>query len=279
MADTRGDLGVARAGQGLLIEGAHGVQHLAAELPREAVGVAEVEDGVLGAAQFDALVARGEEAAAPIMIIQRLVARPLHLGEQDEIVRKVAVLAAEAVARPGAEARPAGDLVAGQELRHGRGVVDLVGVHRPDDAQVVRHGLEVREPLAEVLAALAAAFELRGGRLDELLLARGHGGQALAASHGFGEFGAGERLQAGLLVEEFDLRRAAGLGEEDDALGLGGEVREVGQAGLARSVRGEGAADERRERHGAEREPGALAEEIPAGGVERIRAHASRWSL
>ena len=213
------------------------------------------------------------------MIIQGLVARPLHLGEQHEVVGKISVLAAEAVTRPGAEARPAGDLVSGQELRHGRGVVDLVGVHRPDDAQVVRHGPEVREPLAEVLAALAATLELRGRRLDELLLARGHGGQALPASHGLRQLGASQILQARLFVEEFDLRRAAGLGEEDDALGLGGEVREVGQAGLAPSVRGEGAADERRERHGAERKPGALAEEIPARGVERIRAHASRWSL
>ena len=279
LADTRGDLGVAGARQGLLIEGADGIQHLPAEFAREAVGVAEVEHGVLGAAQLDALVARGEEAAAPIMIIQGLVARPLHLGEQDEVVRKVAVLAAEAVARPSAEARPAGDLVSGQELRHGRGVVDLVGVHRPDDAEVVRHGLQVREPLAEVLPALAAAFELRGRGLDELLLARGHGGQALAAPHGFGELGAGERREAGLLVEEFDLRRAARLGEEDDALGLGGEVREVGEAGLARSVRGERAADERRERHGAEREPGALAEEVATRRVERIRAHVRRRSL
>ena len=170
MADARGDFGVAATLKRALVHGAEAVQHLAAELARETIGIAQVEDGVLGAAEFDALVARGEEAAAPIMVIQRLVARSLHLGKQHEVVGEIAILAAEAVAGPGAEARPAGNLVAGQELRHGRGMVDLVGVHRLHDAQVVRHGLEVRQPLADALAALAAALELRGGGLDELLL-------------------------------------------------------------------------------------------------------------
>ena len=213
------------------------------------------------------------------MIIQRLVARPLHLGEQDEVVGEVAVLAAESVARPGSEARAARDLVTGQELRHGRRMVDLVGMHRAHDAEVVGDGLEVREPFADALAALTAAFELRGGGLDQLLLARRHGGQALAAPDGFRQLGAGEFHEPWLLIEELDLRRAAGLGQEDDALGLGGEVREVGQAEFAGSIGGQGAADERRERHGAERESGALAEEVATRRVERIGAHARRWSL
>ena len=276
MADAGGDLGVAAALKRALVHGAKTVQHLATELAREAVGVAEVEDGVLGAAQLDALVARGEEAAAPIMVIQRLVARPLHLGQQDEVVGEVAVLAAEAVARPGAEARAAGDLVAGQELRHGGRMVDLVGVHRAHDAEVVGDGLEVRQPFADALAALPAAFELRGGGLDELLLPGGHGGQSLAATHGFGQLGAGELHEAGLLVEELDLRRAPGLGQEDDALGLGGEMRKVGQTEFAGAVGSEGAADERRERHGAERESGALAKEVATRRVERVGAHARR---
>ena len=155
-------------------------------------------------------------------------------------------------------------------------MVDLVGMHRAYDAKIVGDGLEVREPFADALAALTAAFELRGGGLDELLLARSHGGQALAAPDGFRQLGAREFHEAGLLVEELNLRGAARLGQEDDALGLGGEVGEVRQAKLARAIGGEGPSDERRERHGPERKAGALAEEVAPRRVEGVGAHARR---
>jgi hypothetical protein len=58
-------------------------------------------------------------------------------GDQDDEGRQVGVDRAEAVADPGAEAGTAADLVAGLHVGDGGLVVDGLGVHRPDDAQVV----------------------------------------------------------------------------------------------------------------------------------------------
>jgi hypothetical protein len=76
------------------------------------------------------------------------------------------------------------ELMSGEELRHRRRVVDLIRGHRLDEAQVIRHALQVRQPLADRRAALAAAglnFVMPGQ--DELLLVRRHRREPLALAH------------------------------------------------------------------------------------------------
>ena len=81
-----------------------------------------------------------------------------------------------------------------------------------------------------------------------------------------GQFFAGEVGELGLVVEEVDLRRAAGLEQVDDPLGLGsegGDVVPVIDGGLRRGggIGGGGeelGVEQRRERDGAEAEAGAL---------------------
>ena len=258
LADAGRDLGVAGAFESASVQFGESVEHLAAESAGKALGVAQVEHGILGAAELHALVTRGQEAAAPVVVVQGLVARALHAREEHEVVGEVLVVAAKAVARPCADAGASGNLVAGQELRHGRRMVDLVGVHRLDEAQVVRDLPKVRQPFADGRAGLAAALEAGRAGLDQLALVRGHGGQALSAADGLGEFGAGQVGQAGLVVEELDLRGAAGLRQEDDALCLGGMMGQGREAWFLRL--GGGARREGAEGHGPEGQAGLLDE-------------------
>ena len=158
-------------------------------------------------------------------------------------------------------------------------VVDLLGLQRPDDAEVVGDGADVREDVGELHARLAPLLELErtpAGLEDGALQL----GDLLALGEGFREGLAIELLEDRLVVEEFEVRRAARHAEEDDALGFDREVRglehafgerggvQVGEAGL-RGEHGEGRAAEA---------VGALREEAPS--VDRqgvgdgvVRAH------
>ena len=124
---------------------------------------------------------RRQEAAAPEAREDRL-ARVLAgaLRDHRDERRQVFVLAAEAVADPRAHARVAGLLVAGVDERDGRVVVDRLGVHRFDDADVVGDRLHVRQEVADPGAVLAAAAAgPHGGDDRERGLAGGHAGEAL----------------------------------------------------------------------------------------------------
>ena len=68
--------------------------------------------------------------------------------------------AAQAVGRPGADARPAELLVARVHQDLARGVIEGVGDHRFDDGDVVDDCRQVRQQLRELRAALAMLGEL-----------------------------------------------------------------------------------------------------------------------
>ena len=131
-------------------------------------------------------------------------------------------LRAQAVEHPRPHAGAAGDDRAGVHERVRRVVIDLLGPHRADDADVVGDAADVREQLADLLAGLAELLEaVLRAEADQLLALQLRDLLAL-----------GERLrhrlavhlgELGLVVEGFEVRRAAGLVEEDDALGLGRE--------------------------------------------------------
>ena len=105
-------------------------------------------------------------------------------------------------------------------------MVDRLGVQRLDEAEVVGDRGGVRQQFADPRAALAVLLELELARRDrERLLRRGHAGEPLPLADRIGQLLREEILQLRLVIEQIDLRRAAGLEEIDDALGFGSEVR------------------------------------------------------
>ncbi len=81
-------------------------------------------------------------------------------AHQHDEAGQVGALAAQAVVDPRAHAGPAGDARARVHERVGRVVIDLLGLHRADDADVVGDAGDVRQQLADALARLAVAGEL-----------------------------------------------------------------------------------------------------------------------
>ncbi len=163
--------------------------------------------------------------------------------------------------------------MARQKKRHRRSVVDVLGEHRLDEAQVVGYRTDVRQPFANSRAALAPAAEFRLGRHDELLLLSGHQRQPLTLPNGLGQFHAGPLFEAGLFIVQLDLRRSTGLREEDHAFGLRGKVRQAEQSAGVWSRRGSGIGRlgaVPRKGHGSDGEAGSLTEEITSSGCQLV---------
>jgi len=152
-------------------------------------------------------------------------------------------------------------------------VIELVGVNRSDEGDVVDDLREVREHLGKFRAGLAVSGELEaraehgGIGSDE--------GVALAADDGRREWFAFESGELGFVVEEFELAGGTGHEQVDDPLRLWREVR------LAREERGgrvdgggEGAAGEAIGEKAGEGDlseaHAASAEEMPPGDVEAM---------
>ena len=104
-----------------------------------------------------ALILRRQEAVAPQAREQRLVGVDgARLRNQHDERRQILVLAAQAVADPGAHAGPAGLLAAGLDERDGRIVIDGVGVASVLMMRdVVDDPGRVRQQFAEPRAGLA----------------------------------------------------------------------------------------------------------------------------
>ncbi len=103
-------------------------------------------------------MARGEEAGPPVIVVERLITGPLHLRDEHDVVGQVALGEPRPVADPGPHAGTAGELAAREQERHGRGVVDVIGVHRLDEAEVVHHRAEMRSH-SPTVAPLAVPAE------------------------------------------------------------------------------------------------------------------------
>ena len=172
-----------------------------------------------------ALEAAGQEAAVPLAGGDRLhLAAPPVRGEHDE-PGQVLGLGADAVPDPGAGRRPAGDLRARVHERVGGVVVDLLGLHRAHDADVVGDGADVGEQRRDLLARAgpsagtgAAGPKQRSGRPWSWAM-----GWPLVNDSGMGSPSICAQLR--LVVEQLEVRRAAGLVEVDDALRARRDVR------------------------------------------------------
>ena len=196
----------------------------------EARRIRQVKHRVAHRAELDALILRRQEPAAPQPVVQRLAAGAL--GHHHDERRQVGALAAEPIGQPRADRRASGDLETGLEERDGRVVVDRLGVHRADEAQLVGGLGRVRQQLADPRAGLAVLLELEEGVDDrEALLRGGHAGEPLAFANRVGQLGAAQTVERGLIVEQVHLRGTTRLEQPDDALGLGREVGNARQGG------------------------------------------------
>ncbi len=194
-----------------------------AEVP---LGPAQVEDRVALGVKSDALEPAGEKPAVPLSRGDRLGLAEVPVGGEDDEAREVLALASQAVVDPGSHRRPAGDRRAGVHERMRRVVVDRLGHHRADDADLVGDRAQVRQDRADLLATgSAAAKRMLGSETDQLLPLE------LSDRHALGErlrhrlaVHLGERR---LGVERLQMRGAAGHVQIDDAFGLGGEVERM----------------------------------------------------
>ena len=156
LGDPRGDFRIAEFAQVELVQLGDVVEHAAAHVAAHAVGVREVQHRVAAAAEFYALELRRQEAAAPVEVVKNLPARGFLVARgHDDERRQVLGVAAQAVGQPGAHARAAGLLGAGEKEGNRRGVVDGLGVQRFDEAAFVGDRRDVRQEIADPGPALA----------------------------------------------------------------------------------------------------------------------------
>src|SRR5580765_6401618 len=112
------------------------------------------------------------------------------------------VLAADAVAQPGAETWATRLLMAGLDVGDRRVVIDCFGVHRLDEAEIVGALAQVRQQLAEPRPAAAVLAKGEHGRdAGKLALPGSHARQTLAHAHGAGQILAVVLAQLRLVIE------------------------------------------------------------------------------
>ena len=222
---------------------------------------------------MDALINGGEEAGAP-----EGFAGGGHFaaGDHDHVSGEILVGGAEPVGGPGADGGSAELGSAGVEEELGGGVVELVGVHRLDEADVIDVPGEAGHAVGDPGAGLAVLLEGEDGA-EELWGAFDEG-------EGFAFEELGRAVfevvfdELGLVVEKFLLGRGAGHVEVDDALGLGGNHGGAGDGGAVGEIdAATGSACELGKGEGPEAGV-ALREEVAAGevgGLGERRIHES----
>ena len=119
-----------------------------------------------------------------------------------------------------------GLLIPGVHQRDRGIVVDRLGVHALDEAQLVGDALQVRHEVADPEPALAARPAARDRRHHEKLrLTAGHARHPLRALHARRNLLTREVVHRRLLIEEVDVRETAGLKQTQHPLSLRREVR------------------------------------------------------
>ena len=144
--------------------------------------IVQIKYWVFRWSELQPLIFSGQKAGAPQMRAKRLAS--LVFGDEDDKSGKVAVLAAKPVAEPCAHARASGNLRPSLNECHARPVVDGLGEHRADDAQIGSHHGSVWKQFADPSSTWAVLVELkrRPDHRDRSLVAR-HAGEPLTASH------------------------------------------------------------------------------------------------
>ena len=233
-------LGIGEALVVALIETPQRVEHGASVVAIDSGRIFNVEDRIPRPAQGDAVILRGEKAAAPHPREERLGLALFRKsrGEHDKGGQVIA-LAAEPVADPRSETRLAGDLAAGHDEGAGGIVIDRIGPYRLDHGDVVGDALHVRDEFAHPHAALAALLEGElARRYGEPRLSARHRRDALAFADGLGQVGVEVFLQTGFVIEHVELRRPAVHVQVDETLRLRRKIREARERRMDRFIGG-----------------------------------------
>ena len=250
----------------------------AARVTQHALWVLRVQHGVARRAALNALIHAGQKAAAPHAFarIGRLVARHEH-----DKRRQVARFAAESVADPRAETRGAKTRLAGVKLKLRGRVVELIGGHRVDDADLVLDGAEMRKKIAGPesraagLAKLVLRRKQRGMALDE--------GELLALQIVVRTRNAVVFREFRFVVEQFKLAGRAGEVDVDDMLGPRGKTwrarsQRIGGVWNCDAVGESCAVGEHLSKcNRAERERRSAASERTEKGSARLRCECDAW--
>jgi len=109
-------------------------------------------------------------------------------------------------------------------------MVELVGVHRLEEAHLVHHLAEMRQKVGHPRAAFAVLREI-GLRPEHLWHATDEG-ELLALQQGFWAGQVVQFAEFGLVVEELQLGGPAGHVQVDDVLGPSGKVRRARPHGV-----------------------------------------------
>ena len=126
---------------------------------------------------------------------------------------------------------------AGLEKRDRRIVIDGLGVHRLDEAQLVRDLRRVRHQLADPRAGLAVLRELNSdGATGKLVCVAVMPVSRWPCRIESGSSVARRSLSFGLWSNRSICDGAPGLEKVDDALGLGREVRQAGHPALCAQI-------------------------------------------
>src|SRR4051794_13062349 len=201
------------------IELRDGVEHLAPGRLGDPGRIIEEQDRRAPGPESHPLVARWQKSARPQPRKQRLVGVDrVRLREQDDKRRKILVLASESVTEPRPHARPSGLLKTCLDERDRRIVIDRLGVHRLDDGDVVDDPGGMRKQFADPCAGLAVLREFERRLCDEQLRLPHRLRDALPLANRIRNLRPLKLRQHRLVVECLELRRTAGLVEEDDAL-------------------------------------------------------------
>ena len=117
-------------------------------------GIGDVQHRIALRTALHALEDRGQKTAAPEAIAGAGMGAA---GDQDDEAGQVLALRAEAIGHPRAHRRPAKLRRAGEQQQLRRGVVELVGEHRLDEAQVVGDAGKLRQGLRHPVRRIGRA--------------------------------------------------------------------------------------------------------------------------
>ena len=245
------------------------VQRLPAVRRIDAFGIVEVQHRLFAGSERYTLMVRRQEPVAPRLRIQRLAARPQRHQHHER--RHVFVLAPQPVTQPRPHRRPAADLRSCLHEDNCRLVIDRLGVHGFDEAQLVDDAGGIRKQVAHPCAAFAVLLERRERLYQgKCGLVGDHARISLRATDRIRYFSSMPRFQRRLVVEQFHLRRTAALEEVDDALRSRREV-----AAVEDTIRRIRRIQQMRHGHRAESDGGSF-EEVAAGLVGHVIARSFR---
>ena len=232
LADAGGDFRVADLGLLLLVELLDGVQDLAAAGDGVAGRVGKEQHRVAAGAELHALIDAWQEPRRP----ERRAGTADGTGLEHDIGRQIVCGRAKPVNHPRTDAGPAAAAEAGVQEHLRRGMIDLLGVQRADDAQLVGNAGQVRQQFGDLLAALPVRAELVLAAGQRHLAA--DESEALAAGQLLGAGFAVVFHQGRLRIEQVKLRRRADHVQVDDMLGPRSEVRPAHCQGIGLGVGG-----------------------------------------